>query len=101
MSVSKEWIDSIVNNGMEIDDVWYLIQKLSKRYDFIASILSRGDVEEYFFEFYGRQMTDAEFRQFTNGHVWTEGWFDEACRDGFDRVVNDFELCEFSEDGEL
>lgn len=78
--LSDEQMDAVVSQINHIDDVFRLMWRLENKFEFIGSVVTRGDVESEYgdmWEFDGperREMTQEEWDKFRQEWFWRKGY---------------------------
>lgn len=80
--IGTEKMNEIVFQINHINDVFRLVRLLERKFDFVSTIVTRGDVEaEYgdMWEYEGdgrREMTEAQWEEFSHDWFWSKGHAD-------------------------
>jgi hypothetical protein len=77
--LSDDQMDAIVSQINDIDDMFSVLWRLERKFEFIGSVVTRGDVESEFgdmWEFEGterREMTQEQWDKFRQEWFWRKG----------------------------
>ena len=80
--LAEEPLNDVISRINHIDDVFRLIRALERKFEFVSTLVTRGDVDEEFsqiWEFEGdgrRQMSDDDWDKFTQEWFWRKGHSD-------------------------
>jgi len=80
--IGTEKMTEIISEINHINDVFRIVRLLERKFDFVSTIVTRGDVESEFcdaWEFEGeerREMTEAQWEEFSHDWFWSKGHTD-------------------------